>query len=128
MHLVIDMKHSCVMLGCVHMASCTHASLLSPPMRQWRPRHAGVCSYGIMHSRLPSLSTHAAVVAKKGALVAWDSRIIHSTSRPRKGRPLARPRFVVYGGLVPRCHLTETDLDQRWERLREVRVSMDRES
>lgn len=41
------------------------------------------------------------VVAPKGSVIVWDTRLIHSTCSPLKGRPRPKPRFVIYGGYKP---------------------------
>jgi len=53
------------------------------------------------------------VVAPKGSIIIWDSRLIHSTCAPSRGRPFPRARFIVFGGYVPRADLTEEEKAER---------------
>jgi len=59
------------------------------------------------------------VVAGKGTLVLWDSRTIHSTAKPTRGRRTVRPRFLLYGGLVPYATMTESKVKKAWQRWKE---------
>lgn len=44
----------------------------------------------------------------QGCVIIWDGRLIHSTCKPLRGRADPKPRFIVYGGWVPRSLLTGT--------------------
>ena len=53
------------------------------------------------------------VVAPKGSIIIWDSRLIHSTCAPSRGRPYPRARFIVFGGYVPRAFVTDEEKAER---------------
>jgi hypothetical protein len=42
------------------------------------------------------------VAVPKGSVIVWDTRLIHSTCLPFKGRPRPKSRFIVYGGYCPK--------------------------
>lgn len=41
------------------------------------------------------------VVAPKDSVIVWDTRLIHCTSNPRKGRLNPQNRYLIYGGWEP---------------------------
>ena len=54
----------------------------------------------------------------QGSIIIWDNRLIHSTCRPSKGRRLPKPRFIVYGGYVPRITLYAEDVEKRLQHIK----------
>lgn len=55
-----------------------------------------------------SLASLSVWLSWQGCVIIWDGRLIHSTCKPLRGRADPKPRFIVYGGLVPRSLLTGT--------------------
>ena len=55
------------------------------------------------------------IVATKGSLVLWDSRVLHYGAKPLNGRPTLNYRAVVYLCYTPRRLISEKDLKRKIE-------------
>jgi hypothetical protein len=63
------------------------------------------------------------ISAPKGSMVLWDSRTFHQGCAPRRGRPTARDRAIVYLCYAPTRWMTETQKEKKRKAAREHRTT-----
>lgn len=92
---------------------CKWSKIVAPKVRPIRMNNPIMCFETTLFLRYIVLHTLSLVCLPvspswQGCVIIWDGRLIHSTCKPLRGRADPKPRFIVYGGWVPRSLLTGT--------------------
>lgn len=67
--------------------------------------------------------TSLKVLAKKGSLVLWDSRLLHCSSPPQNNRLIKSFRYTAYISMTPRTMATEYDLEIKKKAFTDMRMT-----
>ena len=63
------------------------------------------------------------VPVPKGAMLLWDSRVVHCNTPPKAPRPIPRFRYVIYVCMTPKSWCDEINLDKRKKAFYEMRMT-----